>query len=1387
MRTVSSTISNAVTENESVTMQIKAEIDPSRVFFKTLTANNPYDASPDYEIPTDSPVGQCMLYYGDKAYTFISDPSTGVIYGMEQGSSTKHNLSLTAETGTKPACASLGDGSAYLWYWDGTNLKRVTVNLSTWGTSGSTNISLPAHANWTVADGSPSAISSTQFVFCYKTSKGGIGVDYYDGNQWHSWDKRFISPKTITTKNWTIHTAGAIHNDSLFVYSTDMDSGEVRGVEYKSTGWTDSFIALPADLSRFCITNAVTSGGYVHLAGQFHRTEDLEDAKVHSLVLRSINGRTFSWDRFTLLSTLGYQFGVALDNTNLKVYASDRNCVGVENMSHYFCETPPDRVTLQPPHDIVTFQLNSTNSASIRISSYDESYMFHDVIRKGSRIKIYMGFITTEGTEYAHYQTFTIDTRSQGFSSGKRFITLGLVDSGTWKSNQIAFPFYSELLSKTTQLDDCDENDRLYPVETKSPSPVSRLVIDFTNNDEWTGDGAVSGTPSKWADDGGSLSPKIWSYPETERFLFKTVDLNEYYMLDEYPTITNLALQVYIYGWERTEQSSRPNSTWSIYAVTAPEDDLDNKTATGGSLVGGYDAWFPRDYPTYDEGSYPIKYEWTNLTAGHKLLYFGISVYNNSTGTSHALPERLSVNNLDFSFVQDKTNLTWEPDNPDPDTYDSNMLKYPDTGIPSILFATKPYTSFNFRVWAEFVYIPGASPLSPGTTGWGCVGIAKDGTNCVIARYKRQNTKFEIVKLRAGVETVLADWTPPTTDIEKIMLDHRDGLIRVWYATSNTWIGPALSYHWDETNQGAMSMSETGIMHVGIYGAVNPPGYHCCSFSISDGKGIGIIPGFLLSVLDSFPSSGAIRVNEKKYSYTGKTSNINIYGPYQGRQSGDYGTYSEDSTEYTATAAEIALYKPNNSATYCSGLLFCTESGHTWLLENSDWTVTHYTGGEPNYLRNRSRHYCDTVNGNYVGPGVRCYITAGLTGIIKDDTGASFIHPLGSYVSLWSSDKIYARQVLSTQVDQDATVRDMVQYLCHTACVDTEFPGDWTSDTENLSGTPVQLASGTTLFPGGFDVQFTLPSLSTSQWIAVYASNLYLLNPDNETQKEAIDFGFRNNAGTLEVYAYPKTGYNDPVYFSTTINPASAHSVRLLFHEEFCSIYADGTWVMTFAFRENLIEFPPNDEQLYIYAYASTSKSITDVKIVELFDWREAIYVESEMSAQSALGSVIQERPVEVAPLPNGGLQFSYNIVRDTITYTDAQTKRIFSKHQREDGTSPDAGSDAMVYYSDITFAECTKFAEEDGFLTRVFKLSGLDTGAGTAARIILEKAFERQYIHNITMRPDPRIEIGDKVTFTYTVPGTGTVINYTMIVEQITIGIEEGAYAMNITGREDL
>lgn len=1408
MRSISSNLEQAIKNPAGLRMVAKMEIDPSYTKFNTLTSNNPYDAN-DYSEPTDNPVGQCMLYSPtlDKVFTFIVSPSSGTISGMEQGSGTVNDLGITANVDTKPACYELGDGTAYLWYWDSSNgLTRVTVNLSTWAISGSTQITVDnLPTEWSITAGSPHALSENQVMLTYQTSIGGIGVGYYDGS-WNHWGQRFLSPGGVTATDWTIYSTAVVFDGKIFAYITDIHEGYVRGVElnpYKDL-WSDSYEAMPADLSRFCITNAVSSGGYIHVAGQFHRLSDISDAKVYSLVTRSLDGRTFSWDRFTLLSTTGFQFQIAVNRGTKKVYASDRNSVGITDGGHFFFSSTNNSITLKPPSDIISLEITSPSEVTSEIKSYDEAYHDHPAIVKNSRVKLYLGYQTASDYEYALYQTYILESRSFGFSGKTRSLVIDLVDQASWKTQQIAFPFYSEILSKISFHDNCNIQDKTYPVKTVSPYVQDFLHLDFWNNTKWDGDGVVtSGQEYQFrSGSAGSGASFPWSGVSmdsgaTDQLKFRTVHLAGYQLLDEYPTIRSTgSFSIRLYGWETAAwgkdgdyDSARANSSWTVYAVTAPTTDLDNKTVTQGTLTSTYDK-FPQEFPDNEAGSYPIEYSFSGLTEDHVLLYFGITVSNTTTGTSVMLPERMEIAGINFTYVGASSSQAWETDNPDPSTYDREYLKNPDTGIPSILFTMRPYSAFNYRVNADFVYSAGNDPLSVGRTCWGVVGHAENGRNYVVARFHKQKSRIELVLVRDDTETVLAFSTVGTTPTD-IMLDHRDGLYRVWYRDgTTTWTGPVITHQYDEVTNGRIATSDSDIMHTGIYTAIAPPGFLTPSFNMSDSDGIGILATSDDSILDGFPDEGKVVIDGQVYSYSGSTIRTNDYlGPYQGRQSYEYKSYTEGGVSYSGHAVEIAAYFPDSNPDRVSGLLMAADRGHAWLIDKTDWTVEHSTAGVPNPLRNRSRHYASRAHGNIIGPAHRVHFVPGLLNIEPEDESEASLHLYGSWVSLYSTDEIWVTNIEANTVARDATVRDMTKMLTHAASVESEFPGDTHISSLSLSTTPAEIETSDPYLPGGFDVRFTTPdTLANGDWIALYAGNLYIGDPILEEQ---LDIGIKNNGGTLQVFSKPQDAVEPDEYINLDM-PIQSYEIRILFHATFCSVYLDGIWVATFAYGEEdkdceacdkeILTWPKEQVKLYLYSN-TTGYTANSILVTELFDWREAIYIESEMNTASALGSVFQERPIEQTPTTTGGMAWSYFLKRDTIEILPYESKFMVERHQKTERTNPQAGSDAVVCFTDVEHAFNNSFADSEGFLTRVFKLGTLETGAKKTAQILLQKSWEKQYQHQIQMRPDIRLEVGDRLILGYIVPGTERYEQHTFILDNLSINLLEGDYMLSGQG----
>lgn len=1371
MRTVSSTIETAITTTPGIKVVVRAEIEKSFISFSSLSSDNPYEASPFGTI-TETPRPQCVGYSPTRSaiVTFVV-ANNGGIYAMVAGSSGTTSLGLTTDPACKPGFWDLGDGTGILWWWNESSgqVSASTINMSSFSVTNTDNFTLspPDHA---IDIGSLNAISATEAVLTYVTTGGGIGAAYYDGVSWNYWNRRFISPNRVVDNSyWTVYTAAALLNGYVYVYLTDLDTGEVKGVEYDTSRdqWSNTYTALPADLCRFCISNALVANGYIHLAGQYHRTGDLSGAQIYSLVLRSSDGRNFAWDRYTHLSTLGYHFHIAINAGGDAIWASDRNKVGTSTLSYFFSSSTGTKVTLGIPSDVIEFNSSGNQSATLKIAAGNETYMSHAIVARHSRCRIYLGYYTSAvDVEYVLFGTYIIVRKSKAYRDGVRQLTLDLVSEGFWKTTQIAFPFYAEIISKPTLRDDCDERDHLYPAPAGT-GISTELAADFWFHEGYTDTGITARTfltPGKEGAERADITG-VYTYG------FMTQLLSENLGLSEDPVLTATTMRIKVYGWAHTSDSSRNNDTIACRLITA-DPDTDVESTTVGSLASTY-ARFPRFYPDPNvDGSYPIEFDFTGLSIGDKVLRVVIIISNTeATYTTTFCPERVTLNNVSFTQANISPSLTWKQTRPSTfDPTDPTLLEVPAVGVPYIQFMTKPYTAFNFSIHAKFVHEDGDYPVSSGTAGWGVVGMGEDGSNYILARMNITNSRIELVSCKDGVETVLTYYSTAPNEYHSLLMEHLDGTITIHYATDadpDEFGNPVITYHWDEITDGAISTSTSGIMHVGVYGIKSTPGFQITGMNINDSDGICMLPADDMTPIDDFPSSGIVVIDDVEYSYTGKSPNTKLYGPYGARNTGDYGD---------GMACEIALYLPDATGDWVAGHLLSSDNGHSWVIDSSLWEVVHYNSGVPNPLRNRSRHMGSSINGNWVGTNTRMYIGPALLAPTAVDSSQTIIHSKGSWCYIAASNRIWVQEVIATTKDSDATVKDMIRVLCATASISPTFPGDYViaSDTAATNEDPF---GNTNFFPGGLDISFTIPSISTNSVIGIRLNDV-LINGETDP----LILGVRNDGGNLSAYASVLGGSTAWVRPSAFIATGS-HVLRILFHKEFVSIYIDKNCLATFAFAS--VTWPAT--VVAIRPYSSSSYTITDIIITELFDWREAIYIESEMSASSAIGSVIQERPVEIQPTTDGSLTFTYNLLKATVTYTSAISKRILTSHTNSESVNTDAGSDAQVHSVDVGFISYPTYANVDGFFTKVLRLSGLDTGAENAGKILLEKANENQYTNELEMRIDVRLEPGDKIVLEYTLSGTGTIISTTMIVDEIAIRIGEGVSNMRVRARTDI
>ena len=220
-----------------------------------------------------------------------------------------------------------------------------------------------------------------------------------------------------------------------------------------------------------------------------------------------------------------------------------------------------------------------------------------------------------------------------------------------------------------------------------------------------------------------------------------------------------------------------------------------------------------------------------------------------------------------------------------------------------------------------------------------------------------------------------------------------------------------------------------------------------------------------------------------------------------------------------------------------------------------------------------------------------------------------------------------------------------------------------------------------------------------------------------------------------------------------------------------------------------------NDRCVYDYAFSSAvypsailaSLSVTNGVLVlsnisrkELDDQREAVFVDYEANTESAIQSIIQQRPIEMNAGVNRELEFTYSSTKDSVTAH--HVKRY--ENVLEDNLQ--LSSDGIVYYEDVGIAINEDTAEQVGLITRMYRLSELSSGAISAAEKYQRTALQKRNAVSLDMRLDPRLEVRDILDINLIAAGTQRNIVDNIIVEEIQIRLEDGNYRTSLSGRKN-
>jgi hypothetical protein len=921
--------------------------------------------------------------------------------------------------------------------------------------------------------------------------------------------------KVISSTGWiNCYLSGAASSGSdyqadLYIYVTNAEDGSVSAVKYNYSNltWTDTWTALQSDLSIFRVINALYANGMFMLAGQFARNDEYIKHDPVPMVLRSVDGRTFAIDQFALLSKLGYRFGIKVTSTAL--YGSDSNRVVRGDLGAALGGAGTNIVTTisgdETNSNIASFSATTqVGSSRASLSLRAAGHEFEDdanVIRY-SRCKVEVGFQSSTGVEWEEYDTYIVALVNVNYADGARGFDLELHQEALWRLETQTPPFYTEIIGKSGIYDELKKDaalEHLYPAPNPTTHNEDYFSLDFWGANPWDGEGAAytgaTLVPYTPLDRGGVneittnklLAADYW-------YCFKSADIQEHIGSVDYPEVLVLPVKLSVYGWNEASlnmgaDSSENGTEFRPYVLIQREDGehLLPCTLYSSSKYLKRTVWEHTESPP-TIGNTPVIYTIGDTTypllVGDKIIqvmFMAGRDYTSSDDFHWCCIERVRIasdtaNGLRVKY-DDSAGAAWIEVGSNENAPLSCITATTGLQLPNygrfVMFSTRPSFMFDGSITANFSIARGTtpSPSGKGITAFGLVVLAEDAGNCIVGRYNFTTSKWQIVKVREGIETLLLESS--TADVLAdgtftMHLHHRGSWFSLWHNQTLK-----LAYSWDES-QGAIATNETGILHCGIYGEKTTVSFRTTGFSTVNSDSIPLLPDQDFATFETnFPTASlttpvSVMIDGILYQYTSRPTLTNFstaIGPYQCR----------------GITMKSATWQDQDGNTFCPGLWFnfryvhwfydpsitldcilAVANGYNWIMHPSWYTdsdvnhpqYAHISAWEletPDvwYLLRRSLHAAANLTEYSASFGDRCYITHGLRGIINP-TGAIREHPHGSRCYLYGSEEVVLNWYNAFTGESDFTIKDMLKMVADTVGAKTTFSGDYSPAAINL-------------------------------------------------------------------------------------------------------------------------------------------------------------------------------------------------------------------------------------------------------------------------------------------------------------------------------------------------
>jgi hypothetical protein len=260
-------------------------------------------------------------------------------------------------------------------------------------------------------------------------------------------------------------------------------------------------------------------------------------------------------------------------------------------------------------------------------------------------------------------------------------------------------------------------------------------------------------------------------------------------------------------------------------------------------------------------------------------------------------------------------------------------------------------------------------------------------------------------------------------------------------------------------------------------------------------------------------------------------------------------------------------------------------------------------------------------------------------------------------------------------------------------------------------------------------------------------------------------------------------GGDSPLSTVTIDEPPDGATFRLVGQGEFFTLHINEYPVWTF--HTTLFQGTTVNNLGFSF-YNGSSISLSNVRVPELGERREAGAVDVNNTALQSIGGVLEDRPVEIMATEDGGFRTSYFDSRDdagSLLTGGVLTEGIYVEQIIP--TDSDFFSVVQVYCEDVVEVMDADLAREGGFVFYPMSASSMSVAEGLKeANRVITRAKELRETRSIQSKAMLHIERGDLLPISYDTPD-GQSIDETVIVNDIVFKFLPANFSMQIGARK--